>query len=110
MLTRLLSSPVGFQQCRPVTGIASPVFSYNTFTNLYTLKITENRSIKCYWPSPTQSFSASGLVESFDQDFFSLDMYVFEKWASSLMRVGVSLSVDALHLLHCSFSTRISML
>jgi hypothetical protein len=37
--------------------------------------------VKLLLASPAQSFLASGLVETFDQDFFShLDMYMFEKW------------------------------
>jgi hypothetical protein len=38
--------------------------------------------LNCCCPSSAQSFLASGLVETFDQDlFFSLlDIYVFEKW------------------------------
>jgi hypothetical protein len=42
--------------------------------------------LNCCWPSPAQSFLASGLVETFDQDFFLLDMYVFEKWGLLLAK------------------------
>jgi hypothetical protein len=48
--------------------------------------------LNCCWSSPAQSFLASGLVQTFDQDFFSvLDMYMFEKWG--LLRVRVTLRV-----------------
>jgi hypothetical protein len=46
----------------------------------------------------------------FSPRFFSLDMYVFRNWASSSTRGGVGLSVEALNLLHRSFSTSISAL
>jgi hypothetical protein len=61
-------------------------------------------------PSPAQSFLASALVEIYEQDFCSvLYMYMLRNGASSLMRGGV-LSVEALLLLHHSFSTSISAL
>jgi hypothetical protein len=54
--------------------------------------------LNCCWPSPAQSFLASGLVEIYEQDFCSpLDMYVFRNGASSLMRGGVGLSTDRLN-------------
>jgi hypothetical protein len=61
--------------------------------------------VHCCWPSPAESFLALGLLEIYDQDFFSiLDMYVFRNGASFSMRGEVGLSVQALHLLHRGFS------
>jgi hypothetical protein len=46
------------------------------------------------WPSPAQSFLASGLVEIYDELVCSLlDMYVVRGGAYSLTREGVGLSV-----------------
>jgi hypothetical protein len=68
--------------------------------------------LNCCWSSPAQSFLASGLVETFDQDFLSLSWTCtcLRNGASSRTSGGVGLSVEALRLLHRSLSTRISAL
>jgi hypothetical protein len=47
--------------------------------------------LNCCWSSPAQSVLASGLVEIYDQDLYSLlDMYVYRSGASSSTKGEVS--------------------
>jgi hypothetical protein len=63
------------------------------------------------WSSPAQSSLTSGLVEVYDQDFYSLlDVYEFRNGASYSTRGWVGVSMQALRLLHRSISTGISVL
>jgi hypothetical protein len=67
--------------------------------------------LNCYWPSPAQAFLASGLVETFDQDFcYLLDLYMFRNGGLLFDEGrGRSLSGGATFVSPC-FSTSISAL
>jgi hypothetical protein len=66
--------------------------------------------LNCCWLSLAQSFLASGLIETFDQDFFLLACTCLRNGTVSLTRGGVCLSVKALHLmLPCCYSVQVHM-